>query len=227
MARLLKKMDAKISEYKDKKFEGSQEEFDECLRTSTTVYVGNLSFFTTEEQLYEIFSKCGDIKRIVMGLHKENKTPCGFCFVVFYTREDTEDCVKYINGTTLDDRAIRVDFDWGFQEGRQYGRGMSGGQVRDEYRTEYDSGRGGFGQLLKDGVQAQQQMGVPVPQQGRIRDPAPRGGRDFKERFERGPPAKRQRMEWGHQPPPPPPPRDSPPRDRNPRFRDEDSDRED
>ncbi|RRT47919.1 hypothetical protein B296_00031136 [Ensete ventricosum] len=38
----------------------------------------------------------------------------------------------------LDDRPIRVDFDWGFEEGRQWGRGRSGGQVRDEYRTDYD-----------------------------------------------------------------------------------------
>lgn len=34
-----------------------------------------------------------------------------------------------ISGTILDDRPIRVDFDWGFQEGRQWGRGRSGGQV--------------------------------------------------------------------------------------------------
>lgn len=56
-----------------------------------------------------------------------------FCFCVlfirFYSREDTEDAVKYISGTILDDRPIRVDFDWGFQEGRQWGRGRSGGQV--------------------------------------------------------------------------------------------------
>lgn len=37
---------------------------------------------------------------------------------------------RYINGTMLDDRPIRVDFDWGFVEGRQFGRGRSGGQVR-------------------------------------------------------------------------------------------------
>lgn len=47
----------------------------------------------------------------------------------FYNREDTEDAVKYISGTIVDDRPIRVDFDWGFQEGRQWGRGRSGGQV--------------------------------------------------------------------------------------------------
>jgi nuclear cap-binding protein subunit 2 len=41
-----------------------------------------------------VFSKVGDVKRIVMGLDKQQLTPCGFCFVVYYTRADTEDCVK-------------------------------------------------------------------------------------------------------------------------------------
>lgn len=35
----------------------------------------------------------------------------------------------YISGTRLDDRIIRGDWDAGFVEGRQYGRGKSGGQV--------------------------------------------------------------------------------------------------
>eukprot|EP00894_Picocystis_sp_ML_P004787 jgi/Pico_ML_1/55304/g1005.t1 len=43
----------------------TQEEFEERLRTSTTVYVGNLSFYTTEEQIHEVFSRCGELKRIV------------------------------------------------------------------------------------------------------------------------------------------------------------------
>ena len=64
-----------------------------------------------------------------MGLDKNNLTPCGFAFVVFYTREDAEDAVKYISGTIMDDRPVRVDFDWGFKEGRQFGRGRSGGQA--------------------------------------------------------------------------------------------------
>jgi len=49
----------------------------------------------------------------------------------YYSREDTEDACKYISGTILDDRPIRVDFDWGFQDGRQWGRGRSGGQVNN------------------------------------------------------------------------------------------------
>lgn len=42
----------------------------------------------------------------------------------------------------MDDRIIRIDWDIGFDEGRQFGRGKSGGQVRDEFRTYEDPGRG-------------------------------------------------------------------------------------
>ncbi len=38
--------------------------------------------------------------------------------------------MRYLNGTVLDERTVRVDHDWGFVEGRQWGRGRSGGQVR-------------------------------------------------------------------------------------------------
>ncbi|TGJ80997.1 hypothetical protein E0Z10_g7755 [Xylaria hypoxylon] len=147
------------------------------LRNSTTLYVGNLqslkreravanrlnatwgvedanqetyrSFYTTEEQVYELFSKCGEIKRLVMGLDRFQKTPCGFCFVEYYTHQDALDCMKYIGGTKLDERVIRTDLDPGFEEGRQYGRGKSGGQVRDEYRDDFDEGRGGLGRAIQ------------------------------------------------------------------------------
>jgi nuclear cap-binding protein subunit 2 len=122
----------------------------EGLRDATTLYVGNLSFYTTEEQIHELFSKCGEVKRLVMGLDRYNKTPCGFCFVEYYTHQDALDCLKYVGGTKLDERIIRTDLDPGFEEGRQYGRGKSGGQVRDEYREEYDPGRGGYGRVYAD-----------------------------------------------------------------------------
>ena len=92
----------------------------------------------------------------------------------YYTHEDAERCVRYISGTKLDDRIIRTDWDTGFVEGRQYGRGKTGGQVcvkwgtcvinwsclsvgffvmffllllqvRDDYRMDFDETRGGFG----------------------------------------------------------------------------------
>lgn len=47
----------------------------------------------------QVFSRAGDVKRIIMGLDKHQMTPCGFAFVVYYTRQDAEDAVKYISGT--------------------------------------------------------------------------------------------------------------------------------
>lgn len=61
--------------------------------------------------------------------------------------------MRYINQTRLDDRIIRTDWDAGFIDGRQFGRGRSGGQVRDEYRKDYDPGRGGFGKRFAPGME--------------------------------------------------------------------------
>uniref|UniRef100_A0AAX7V082 Nuclear cap-binding protein subunit 2 n=1 Tax=Astatotilapia calliptera TaxID=8154 RepID=A0AAX7V082_ASTCA len=107
------------------------------------------NFFCHCEQVHELFSKSGDVKRIIIGLDKIKKTACGFCFVEYYTRGDAEHAMRFINGTRLDDRIIRTDWDAGFKEGRQFGRGKSGGQVRDEYRQDYDPARGGYGKLAQ------------------------------------------------------------------------------
>ena len=130
--------------YTDRKF-GAKEEWEGAIQNSTTLYIGNLSFYTTEEQLYEFFGRAGEVKRIVMGLDRHAKTPCGFCFVEYCWRRDTEDAMRFLNGLKLDERIVRCDWDGGFVEGRQYGRGRSGGQVRDEYRADYDAERGGWG----------------------------------------------------------------------------------
>ncbi|KAJ3295326.1 RNA-binding domain-containing protein [Rhizoclosmatium globosum] len=133
------------SSYFDRKYKGTRQDFFNALAVSSTLYVGNLSFFTTEEQILALFGKVGPVKRIIMGLDRHKRTPCGFCFVEYFHRKDALKCVQFISGTKLDDRAIRTDLDPGFVNDRQYGRGKSGGQVRDEYRKDYDAGRGGWG----------------------------------------------------------------------------------
>ncbi|KAG8217757.1 hypothetical protein J3R82DRAFT_5918 [Butyriboletus roseoflavus] len=156
------------SNYKDSQSRLERVKQQELLSKSTTLYVraicsrlpsapthasqiGNLSFYTTEEQIYELFSKCaspedgGGIKRIIMGLDRHTRTPCGFCFVEYYTHAEALASMKHVSGTKLDERIIRCDLDLGYKEGRQFGRGKSGGQVRDEHRQDYDPGRGGWG----------------------------------------------------------------------------------
>jgi len=68
-------------------------------------------------------------------------------FVRFFHHSAALSSLRYISGTKLDERIIRADLDPGYLENRQYGRGKSGGQVRDEYRDDFDAGRGGWGHL--------------------------------------------------------------------------------
>lgn len=63
----------------------------------------------------------------------------------YYTHAEALASMKHVSGTKLDERIIRCDLDLGYKEGRQFGRGKSGGQVRDEHRQDYDPGRGGWG----------------------------------------------------------------------------------
>ncbi|RKO96874.1 hypothetical protein CXG81DRAFT_6600, partial [Caulochytrium protostelioides] len=137
------------SNYKDRSFRGSDAEWLQALNTSTTLYIGNLSFYTSEEQILELFSTIGEVKRIIMGLDRFNKSPCGFCFVEYHDHDDALAAVIHLNGTKLDERGIRVDLDPGYQQDRHLGRGKGGGQVRDYFRADFDAGRGGWGALEK------------------------------------------------------------------------------
>lgn len=103
----------------DRKYYNNFDDQLKALKASRTVYVGNLSFFTTEQQIHETFSVVGPIKNIIMGLNQFTKTPCGFCFVEYYNQEHMKACLKYISGTVCDDRVIRCDADGGFLKGRQ------------------------------------------------------------------------------------------------------------
>lgn len=114
----------------------------EALNKSATIYVGNLSFFTKEAQIFETFARVGPVKRLIMGLNRELKSPCGFCFVEYFSQAHAHMALKYVSDSICDDRIIRCDADPGFIHGRQFGRGKTGGQVRDEWTTNYDPGRG-------------------------------------------------------------------------------------
>lgn len=84
----------------------------------------------------------------------------------YYFHADALAALRYISQTKLDERIIRADLDPGYKDGRQYGRGKSGGQVRDEYREDFDSGRGGWGHLKA----REQQMAMEEERERNARD---------------------------------------------------------
>ena len=63
---------------------------------NSKLYVGNLSFNTTENGIREAFGACGDITDIYVAMDRETGRPRGFAFEKF-------------NGTELDGRALKVN----------------------------------------------------------------------------------------------------------------------
>lgn len=117
------------------------------LDASSTVYVGNLGFLTSEDLVMRHFSQCGAVRAIFMGLNALTRKPCGFAFVEYESRTAALIAVNALNGSTLDDGVIRVSMDVGRlrEDQRFWGRGITGGQVRDQVRSDVDLRRGGLG----------------------------------------------------------------------------------
>ncbi|KAH0794318.1 RNA recognition motif domain containing protein [Histomonas meleagridis] len=110
--------------YVDRKAQYSPEVIAAKEAVSTTVYVGKLNCRsqnpTTESQLYTIFSQCGPIKRIIMGIKHDTHEFAGFCFIEFCKRESAIAATKWMNDSFIGGHKIVVNIDYGFEEGRQY-----------------------------------------------------------------------------------------------------------
>jgi nuclear cap-binding protein subunit 2 len=102
------------SEYYDRRSGLAEVDYKQRLKTSTTLYVGNLSFYTQESQLLTLFSQVGQLKNLHMGLNNKTYKPCGFCFVEFHTREEARLAIDCFNLFLFDGKRIRIDWDYGF-----------------------------------------------------------------------------------------------------------------
>ena len=72
------------------------------------VYVGNLSYSTTEDGLKEEFESCGDITEVKLITDRETGRSKGFAFVTFGSDEAFEAGLAK-NGQDLDGRPLRVN----------------------------------------------------------------------------------------------------------------------
>jgi cold-inducible RNA-binding protein len=73
------------------------------------LYVGNLSYDTTEAQIRELFAQVGEITEINMITDRDTGRPKGFAFVQMSSDEAAQDAIRRFNGHQLDDRALTVN----------------------------------------------------------------------------------------------------------------------
>src|SRR5438270_7990701 len=105
---------------------------------STKLFVGNLSFNTTENQLQDMFAAHGNVIEVDLIMDKFTGRPRGFAFVSMETKEAADAATQALNGKSVDGRALTVN-EARPREERAGGGGGGGG------RGGYDRGHGGGG----------------------------------------------------------------------------------
>jgi RNA recognition motif-containing protein len=73
------------------------------------LYVGNLSFNTTQAQIRELFAQVGEVADVNIITDRLTGTPKGFGFVEMATESDAQQAIQRFNGYSLDDHALVVN----------------------------------------------------------------------------------------------------------------------
>jgi RNA recognition motif-containing protein len=76
---------------------------------STKLFVGNLSFKTTENELHDAFAAHGTVVEANLMMDRMSGRPRGFGFVTMSTPEEAQKAIAALNGATLGDRQLTVN----------------------------------------------------------------------------------------------------------------------
>jgi cold-inducible RNA-binding protein len=75
----------------------------------TKLYVGNLSFNTTENELQELFSQAGAVQEVTLMQDKFTGKSRGFAFVTMGSEQEAQNAITQFNGKTVEGRALTVN----------------------------------------------------------------------------------------------------------------------
>jgi cold-inducible RNA-binding protein len=104
---------------------------------SNKLFVGNLSFNTTENDLQDTFAAHGTVTEANLMTDRMTGRPRGFGFVTMSTPEEAQNAITALNGTSVDGRELTVNV----AKPREARSGGSGGGYSNGPRREFSGGR--------------------------------------------------------------------------------------
>lgn len=109
------------------------------------LFVGNLSFNTTENDLQDAFAAHGTVVEANLMVDRMSGRPRGFGFVTMSTPEEAQKAIDALNGASLDGRAITVNIARPREDRPARSGGGGGGGGGGARRGGYGGGGGGGG----------------------------------------------------------------------------------
>lgn len=110
----------------------------------TKLYVGNLSYNTTDNDLRTLFAQAGTVTSVDLIKDRDTGMSKGFGFVQMSTQAEAEQAIKMFNGYDLDNRQLKVNPARPKEESgsRSYGNSSSGGYGRDQRQGNRNQKKG-------------------------------------------------------------------------------------
>ncbi|HEY3288701.1 MAG TPA: RNA-binding protein [Anaerolineae bacterium] len=109
---------------------------------NSKLFVGNLAYSTTEEELRELFGQAGSIRAVTIPMDRATERPRGFAFVEMESPAEAQKAITLCNGQTLSGRQINVN-EARPPEQRNGAGGSRGGDRDFGGGRDFDSNRGG------------------------------------------------------------------------------------
>jgi cold-inducible RNA-binding protein len=94
------------------------------------IFVGNLNYSTTEDDLRTAFSAYGTVERVSVVTDRDTGQPRGFAFVEMANRNEAETAISVLNGSELNGRTLNVNEARPKPQGGSGGGGGGGGRGR-------------------------------------------------------------------------------------------------
>ena len=110
---------------------------------SNKLFVGNLSFNTTENDLQDAFAAFGTVVEANLMMDRMSGKPRGFAFVTMSSPDEAQKAIEGMNGKEVDGRALTVNVARPREERTGGGGGGGGGGGRREYGGGGGGGGGG------------------------------------------------------------------------------------
>lgn len=105
------------------------------------IFVGNLSFQTTQDELHAAFAQYGNVERVNIVTDRDTGQPRGFAFVEMTDQREAETAIQQLNGAEMNGRALNVNE----ARPKPAGGGFGGGGGRGGARGGGFGGGGGGG----------------------------------------------------------------------------------
>jgi cold-inducible RNA-binding protein len=117
----------------------------ETLAMAMKLYVGNLSFQTSSEDLQQLFAQAGTVESATVVEDRDTGRSRGFAFVEMASKEEGEKAIQQFNGTDLNGRNLTVNEARPREDRGNRGGGGGGGRGGYGGNRGGGGGRGGYG----------------------------------------------------------------------------------